>query len=155
MSNTKFDLREDQEDDFKKLNLEIVAATNPPDATVEVLDEMYAGGVTHQITDFVVPGWRGTTSAANQEAMYRGVIAPSCRACHNSLASNITWNTAAQMEVKRFVTQHLVCRTHQMPHAVETHNSFWLSSTPHQPLVVRDFLTALNGGATLGSECTP
>ncbi len=149
------DLLADQQDDFKKLNLEIVAATNPPGATIEVLDHMYAGGTaTNQITDFVVPGWRGTQVAPNQETTYRSVVAPSCRGCHMSQArSDIAFNTAEQMRVKRFLAGGLVFCSHQMPHAVETHNRFWLSSNPHQPLVIADFLAAANNGASISALC--
>jgi hypothetical protein len=149
------DLLADQQDDFKKLNLEIVAATNPPDATIEVLDQMYAGGTaTNQITDFVVPGWRGTQVAPNQETTYRSVVAPSCRGCHMSQArSDIAFNTAEQMKIRRYTAGGLVFCSHQMPHAVETHNRFWLSSNPHQPLVIADFLTAANNGVSISALC--
>lgn len=151
------DLLADQQDDFKNLNLQIVAATNPPAATAEVLTHMYgaSGTSTNQITRFVVPGWLGTT-IPNQETMYRSVIGPSCRGCHISQGpSDIAWNTAGQLSGGRFKAAYLVCVTHKMPHAVETHNRFWLSSNPHQPLVLRDFLIAANGGTPLGGECVP
>ena len=33
-----------------------------------------------------------------------------------------------------------VCDDHTMPHALVTHNRFWLSANPHQPQLMHDFL---------------
>ena len=123
---------------FKSLNQDIVLATNPPDATVEVIDAMYAGGALDQIIGFSVPGW---SSDNEQQEVYAGVVAPSCRSCHISQGpTNIAWDDGADFKsVGAFIASY-VCNLHVMPHALVTHNRFWLSTGPHQPLLLHDFL---------------
>jgi hypothetical protein len=155
-SGTTINLRTDQEADFKALNQQIVLATNPPTPTVDVINRMYAGGSTTQITNFVVTGWQAgqAPNVANQETTYRSVVAPSCRSCHISQGpSTVNWDRASQLSGYGTFIESIVCGQHKMPHAVETHNRFWLSLGPHQPQVLEDFLSS--SGSTLVGACTP
>lgn len=121
-----------QQPAFHQLN-QFVRESNPGLPIEQIVDQMYPSASTVQVEDFVVPGWAG--DAAN-EAMYRDVIARTCRACH----------TARPEEVGRDIRFHLfsetvaataapaidfrVCVTKQMPHALIAFNRFWGSRDP-------------------------
>jgi hypothetical protein len=135
-----------EEANFKSLNQDFVLATNPPSATQEVINAMYAGGSPTQIPNFVVSGW------SSDPQTYTKVVAPSCRSCHISLGrSNIAWNSALQLSNDALSVAYYVCTSHQMPHAKVTHNRFWLSTNPHQPPILSAFLVA--HGASNGTDC--
>jgi hypothetical protein len=76
-----------QEDEFKRLN-QAVLLTIPPSATRIVIDGWYGGAGMPSATfdgSFVPPGWR--ENGAEVENLYREVVAPSCRSCHNQRGS--------------------------------------------------------------------
>jgi hypothetical protein len=171
-----------QQAKMKALNQDIVCATNPPPATVEVIKEMYRaptdpasiaacnGGTSPNQNEFFhVAGWASTARATptdpNEREVYARVVGVSCRMCHISQGpSDIAWDTAAGF------TNYgasiggnpdtsppfpgIVCDAHKMPHSLVTHNRFWLSVGPHQPLLMHDFLNGANlPGTGIGSSC--
>ena len=87
-------------------------ATNSPTPTVDVINRMYAGGSTTQITNFVVTGWQAgqAPNVANQETTYRSVVAPSCRSCHISQGpSTVNWDRASQLSGYGTFIGSIVC----------------------------------------------
>jgi hypothetical protein len=88
--------------------------------------------------------------------MYGTVVTPSCRGCHtNQGPSNVSWATASEFNNFAPLIDSVVCSNHVMPHSLVTHNRFWLSANPQQPLRLHDFL---NGADPLGTgtaaDCT-
>jgi len=147
---------------FKSLNRDIVLATNPPAATQAVIDAMYAPGGTaaSQNTGFFVSGWASTARATptdpNEQEVYAGVVAPSCRSCHISQGpTDIAWDVGATFkDTSGSFIASVVCDQHVMPHALVTHNRFWLSTNPHQPLRLHDFLNNADApGTGTGNKC--
>jgi hypothetical protein len=129
----------------------------PSPELLEVLEGMYGPGCTgNQQVGFAVPGWddpvAGTPNLPNKEEVYAKVVAPSCRACHVSQTpSDITWATASAFEGSGGFISSLICNQHVMPHALVTHNAFWLSTNPHQPLLMHNLL---NGNLPPGQAGT-
>jgi hypothetical protein len=79
-----------------------------------------------------------------EEEFYDNVVAPSCRTCHLSLAprtsvSSRSWERAQDFYNSYFAIETVVCQTHVMPHAIQTHNRFWLSANPQQPRLLHQF----------------
>ena len=64
---------------FRRLNQEIVQATQPVAAINDVIAGMYLADPTEQDPDFVITGWNGNPV---HQTMYRDVVARACRTCH-------------------------------------------------------------------------
>ncbi len=122
---------------FKTLNEEYVLATTPNSAIQDIITEMYAGGPI-QDEDFAVLGWQAQPS---HEAMYKNVVAPTCRMCHASITVDPTlrFNTATQAINRLGQIESRVCAQHVMPHAQVTHELFWTSVGPHMPAQLQAF----------------
>ena len=76
-----------QEDEFRKLN-QAVLLTSPPSATRIAIEGWYGGAGLPSVTfdgGFVPPGWQQDGPAV--EDLYRQVVAPACRSCHNQRGS--------------------------------------------------------------------
>jgi hypothetical protein len=164
------DYKETQQEEFKKLNTEIVKEAGNTPAILEVINKMYdepGFPPADQIEGFVVAGWdnesRPTPTDPNQprepspKEVYITVVAPSCRTCHIAQRSDIAWNMASQWRSGREgQIAYYVCESHVMPHAFVTHNRFWLSDNPHQPEQLHNYP---NGGQCIGigtgSSCAP
>jgi hypothetical protein len=220
------DFKASQQQAFKTLNQQIVAATDLPSQPQEVIARMYTalggapGASTTQIESFVTSGWQGgaprfdpkcepflgdieglrrqiadlqadlaiaptgekgfiakqikqaqadldtaTTALAAcvsanpiptmQEELYDKVVGPSCRSCHLSLAPRVqapsrSWELASDFNNFRFPIETRVCRTHEMPHSVVTHNLFWFSRHPHQPRLLHEYF---NDGLVAPGTC--
>jgi hypothetical protein len=124
--------KDDQQTAFRRLNEEIVLATNPGAAIEEMIDHMYAGLSTTQVEDFVIPGW--DTDDVSRD-FYKNVFAKSCRSCH--IASTVQSDKVSGFPfrfrdksdaVDRLGSiQALVCGAHVMPHSLVTYNRFWSS----------------------------
>lgn len=116
---------------------------------------MYGGSgypLATQVEGFGVSGWNGSSGAVSEQDIYRDIVGPSCRTCHISQGpSNIAWNDADQW-IPGFIGS-IVCRQHVMPHAIVTHNRFWLSLGPHQPLSLNQYLNAQQSGSA--DDCAP
>ncbi|MBK6690192.1 MAG: hypothetical protein IPG45_37350 [Deltaproteobacteria bacterium] len=121
--------KDGQQEEFRQLNL-MVRATNPPAATVELIDGWYGGLVglqtpgTVQDPTFVPAGW------STEPVAYRAAIAPYCRTCHVALATpgkpTIDFNTSAELGGAALAESY-VCSSHIMPHADVTRRLFWAS----------------------------
>ncbi|HEV8658603.1 MAG TPA: hypothetical protein VGS96_08230 [Thermoanaerobaculia bacterium] len=107
----------------------------------DLITGWYAGGTDDQDNSYTPPGWVG----APQQNLYRDLIRHSCRTCHvaqDADTSNfgIGWITYDQLKQRHGLLQYFVlCDGRFMPHAVTTYRNFWLSASPHQPAVLRDF----------------
>ncbi|HEX4954626.1 MAG TPA: carboxypeptidase-like regulatory domain-containing protein [Thermoanaerobaculia bacterium] len=133
-----------QQLEFSELN-EMVVDTEPGEAVVEIIDEMYNGVSVVQEEDFVVTGW--DLNAAHRDA-YLNVMKPACRTCHAArpleddglggerdirFSSIDEWllptHQVAQLASLRVCTQRV------MPHAFATYNRFWGSFDVNQPAI--------------------
>ena len=99
----------------------------------------------NQQIGFFVPGWadpnQSTPNLPSKVEVYGKLVTPSCRSCHVSQApSSITWANATDFQNAQGSIASRVCVQHVMPHALVTHNRFWLSTDPHQPLLLNNFL---------------
>ncbi len=135
---------------IKKLNIDIVKATNPGIAIEAIIDEMYdSGTVDNQIEDFVVDGWNA--NAAQREA-YREVVGKSCRICHasqpvtNIFSQDIRFHEAEDFIELGTLIPIIVCSQRVMPHALRTYNRFWGSIDPHKPAILQAFGDSEAGG---------
>jgi hypothetical protein len=142
---------------LRQLNCDIVRNAAPSPELLEVIEGMYGAACTgNQQVGFAVPGWddpvASTPNLPNKEEVYANVVTPSCRACHVSQTpSDITWATSTAFDQSGGFISSLICNQHVMPHALVTHNIFWLSTNPHQPLLTHNFL---NGAAPPGQAGT-
>lgn len=147
---------------LRQLNCDIVRNSAPSPELLEVIEGMYGAACTgNQQVGFAVPGWAdnvaSTPNLPNKQEVYAKVVTPSCRACHVSQTpSNITWATSTAFDASGGFISNLICNQHVMPHALVTHNIFWLSVNPHQPLLMHNFLNGVappgQGGST-GIDC--
>ncbi|MGA9997517.1 MAG: hypothetical protein WBP93_19030 [Pyrinomonadaceae bacterium] len=140
------------QDTVRELNCDIVRHAPPSAELEEVITSMYASTCVvqgqGQRTGYPVPGWYDYAGTPSKADVYANVVAPSCRSCHLSQSpSNITWADAQTFLGYGGIISSLVCTKHAMPHALVTHNRFWLSTSPHQPLLLNDFFAA-NGIST-------
>lgn len=135
--------RASQENSFKALNEQIVAAAPPVgagDPIGEIVSGLYnGGGPPPQAHNFIVPGWANgqPPAAANQAAFYTGVIANGCRGCHTAQPfAQLQFNTADKFinvanpgfpnnNQMLGTAQMRVCGDYTMPHALRTHDIFW------------------------------
>ncbi len=137
---------------LRELNCDIVKNAAPNADLDQVLKSMYGASCSgNQIIGNPVDGWvdasASTPNLPNKQEVYAKVVTPSCRTCHVSqTTSNITWSTEVQFN--SFGVGGIVCTNHVMPHALVTHNRFWLSTNPHQPLLLHNYL---NGNTAPGS----
>ncbi|MEQ1727364.1 MAG: carboxypeptidase regulatory-like domain-containing protein, partial [Vicinamibacterales bacterium] len=112
----------------------------------DLLDGWYADGASDQ--DAWIPaGWAG----APEDALYRDVVATSCRTCHVAFANDDaefgnTWTTYEQFQrVHDTIKDYVLCGSdapadyRYMPHAAVTYRNFWLSGAPHRPGVLRNY----------------
>lgn len=143
---------------FKTLNEDYVLATAPNSAIQGIIAEMYAGGAI-QDEDFAVPGWQAQPS---HEAMYKNVVAPTCRMCHASITVDPTlrFDQATQAIDRLGQIESRVCAQHVMPHAQVTHELFWTSVGPHMPAQLQAFGDTFGNGVngwqgTLCGDFTP
>lgn len=139
---------------LRKLNCDIVKNAAPSAELDAVIASMYGAGCSgNQIVGNAVPGWQdaaaSTPNLPNKQEVYAKLVTPSCRACHLSQTpSSITWAEAQDFSNFGGTIADLVCNRHVMAHALVTHNRFWLSTGPHQPLLLHNFL---NGNTAPGS----
>lgn len=137
--------RADQERPFKEFNV-AVYDTNPPESIKEVVRGWYGGeGFPNatQFTGFIPSGWQ------DQAALYRDVVAKSCRTCHLArpaaaidFASSDDFRSASfQANLSNFVFGPTPSGF-RMPHAIRTFQRFWNTTSPHQPAVLSAALLA-------------
>lgn len=124
-ANTKGFTLNEQADKFRQLNA-IVAQTNPIDGIKSVIAGWYGTvGVNTQgntlDNTFVPAGW------ADQKDLYRNVVKPYCRSCHNSLAAPLSWPTSADFIGLKAQIQDDVCNRAAMPRSEQTVRHFWQS----------------------------
>jgi len=142
---------------LRQLNCDIVRNAAPSQELLDVIESMYGAACAgNQQLGNPVSGWDdpnpSTPNLPNKEEVYAQIVTPSCRACHVSQApSTITWAEAADFEASGGLAS-LVCNQHVMPHALVTHNRFWLSTGPHQPLLLHNYLNGNDPPLEPGSE---
>jgi hypothetical protein len=142
-----------QEDEFKRLN-QAVLLTSPPSATRIVIDGWYGGAGMPSATfdgSFVPPGWQ--QNGAEVENLYREVVAPSCRSCHNQRGSynaaghpvldgpkeqTLEFNSFADFTRYAKEIESLVYEQGLMPLAKRTFDRFWRQGD--QPRILDDVL---------------
>lgn len=160
------DWKADQQGRFKDLNTKMVWEAGSDTVIKEVIEKMYNGvgfPASTQIENFFVSGWSsaahpgGDVTQPNQQEEYSTVVARSCRTCHLSQGpSPITWHQATQWQGSEGFIGSLVCDNHVMPHSLVTHNRFWLSLNPHQPVRLHDYLNGpASPGTGVGNHCDP
>lgn len=128
---------------FKEQN-NIVRAANGDNISVQVIKDLidgwYAGGTDDQDNTYTPPAFAGTP----EKALYQDVVRHSCRTCHVALETDINWTDYEQLKLRRgfgdFLKDYVLCETRIMPHAVITYRNFFLSSLPHRPAILRDFV---------------
>jgi len=133
-----------QQDDFKKLNEDMVKNT-PPDSTAiaDIVTQMYVGG-PNQDENFFVTGWG---SAAIHQNFYRNTVARTCRTCHAAqIFPELAFDQSTQFVDRLGSVESRVCTEHVMPHAKATHDVFWKSVGPHMPAQLQVY------GDTFGSS---
>jgi hypothetical protein len=129
--------RQDQENDFRKLNAHAYAIAQSQGNTpmVQTIDGWYGGpgrvntpGATFAGT-FVPPGW----GAGAQTDMYREVIAPYCRSCHLANAPDL--NQASTVLPQGGSPTSLpiqdLCNNFNMPLAERPMTLFWNDPNAH------------------------
>lgn len=142
--------RNTQEPQFKKLNIGILANTNPPAAVQELITGWYGGNNLQRATQnsaFVPLGWTG------KEKLYNTAIKTSCRACHIMMSSQkaniIGLNFTSFDKFKNLGgdVKEEVCTARIMPNAELTFENFWYGIGPFQKVKFGDRTTSLaNGG---------
>lgn len=137
---------------FKNLNEQIVNAGNAGVSTTEIITKWYAGG-TAQDEDIVATGWNDQPI---KQAMYRNVVARTCRTCHTAqIFAPLQFKQHTEMESRLGQAESRVCNEHVMPHALATHRIFWNSVGPHMPAQFQvygdTFGTLANGWQ--GNQC--
>jgi K319L-like, PKD domain len=156
---TSFDFPTDP--DFKLANQEAalremnqaVLDSDVPIAIRELIEGWYGGfGLPNptQNREFVVPGWK-----ADPE-LYRSVVAKSCRMCHVARPTGTTdFNSMSDfMLLGPSLFQQIYGPTpagFRMPHAKETFERFWLSTSPNQPALLASAFDATNSFVGLGA----
>ena len=147
--------RAQQEDQFKKLNADLldIFNDNPRGVSVGsgaaiVIRGWYGGGGLPNATfngNFVPPGWI-TTSDGNKSDLYLKVVGPTCRACHlqrgtyhNSghvvfqgglLQQSLEFNSYDDFKGYKKQIEPLVYDMGVMPVAKRTYENFWRSDAP-------------------------
>ncbi len=115
--------RNDQQEEFRKLNA-MIKDSKPGPSSTALIDGWYAatGGVNTlnavQDSDWVPPAWNG------EKVLYSKVVKPFCRTCH--VAIPIPMDTPVQF--KAYNIKNAVCDGKYMPHAEVTRKAFWQSS---------------------------
>jgi hypothetical protein len=119
---------EAQQRDFAALN-QMIAATSPTPAMLEVIDGMFSSSVAHD-PGFVPAGWR---DSPRDTRLYREVIAPYCRSCHNTFDKGqhdpAAFATAADLRAKANGVAYRICTADSrgMPTAEATAAGFFRS----------------------------
>ncbi len=138
--------REDQEDQLKKLNLAVLLTANDdPDYTLpdrspvaQLIEGWYAPALskTTQDNSWTPPGWLEDSDAP---ALYHGVVAKSCRGCHDQREPYRTFFTYDGFWNRKSLIRAKVFEEGAMPLSQRGHRNFWLSS-PWQPRILADWL---------------
>jgi hypothetical protein len=158
------DFKASQQSAFKRLNVQMVLATDPIPPIRRVIERMYGAspGATNfprgrQDERFIVgspaPGWLASN---DDKDMYRTVVGPTCRTCHIAQGSSIAWDQASSFKAYGPLIASYVCSLHVMPHALMTHRRFWLSLSPNRPSRLYTFLNTpprTPPDQPLGDEC--
>jgi hypothetical protein len=140
-----------QEEDFRELNEGIYFNTNATDAQKALIDAWYPGGVTVPLSvqqDNNLPfDWNVGTSATDKD-LYRKVIRPSCRSCHNSRTtdSGLDWGSKVGFDARGPGINGSVCNGGYMPQAFVTWRNFWHSTGPSQPNTLGSYLAGIGVG---------
>jgi hypothetical protein len=137
-----------QESAFRSMNATVLD-TNPTSATKTLVKGWYGGeGMPNASFDgsFVPTGWKNAGADGDKSQLYLGVVAPSCRACHNqrgtynnsghpvfqgeSLEQSLEFATFSAFKGYKDEIESLVYDQGIMPLARRTYERFWRSNQP-------------------------
>jgi hypothetical protein len=155
-----------QQPAFKEMNRGVRDDTNVSTALLELIEGWYGGALLPAATqnaNYVHKGWRLTgtgtpagTSPVDKAQLYRDVVRPSCRSCHNTRDNTVSWDKwdgpalfDGFREDGATIKSYVCGPTRIMPHAKVTYANFWLSTSPHQPA------TLGNGGVDTWAPSYP
>lgn len=133
----------DQESRFRSLNQMLLHTNLTPEARDLVHGWYGSTDPTATTLPAVVQDthWRppgtGATGWDDNPQVYDDVVRPYCRGCHLSFPG-LTWGTSDELENQGYMTQHDVCSSQTMPHALRTWEKMWRSDSPHAPGVLVD-----------------
>ncbi|MEA3412126.1 MAG: carbohydrate-binding protein, partial [Pseudomonadota bacterium] len=144
-----------QESTFKAMNATIFD-TNPTSTTKTLVKGWYGGEGMPDATfngTFVPTGWKNAGADGDKSPLYLGVVAPSCRACHNQrgtynnsghvvfqgelLEQSLEFATFSAFKGYKDEIESLVYDQGIMPLARRTYERFWRSD---QPKILDDHL---------------
>jgi hypothetical protein len=131
---------------FRQQNLIVKGAAAGDTITIQPIKDLISGwypaASIDQDNSFTPGGWTG----APQQDLYHDVVKQSCRTCHVALDADssefgLGWISYEQLQLRYdFLQGFVLCESRVMPHAVTTYRNFWLSTGPHRPAVLRDFV---------------
>ncbi len=120
-------------------------------AIIALIERWYSGPSLPSSTQNDVP----PNSWANNQDLYSSVVARSCRTCHVARPDFLDWDSFTNFDNYKPSTRSRVFGANNltplpvsmleapgtiMPHARRTFERFWLSTSPAQPEILRDYL---------------
>ena len=151
--------RDQQEDNFRKLNEGLYSSSSAPTAAqIALIEAWYDDGVG----SVSVPGTKQNDDADHipqqwaalpaDKSFYNDVVRPSCRGCHTSRASSPANPGPDFGDPTSFVNsspQGAVCNAGYMPQSFVAWRNLWRSSSPRQPTRIEQYLN-LGAGTCVG-----
>lgn len=130
---------DDEKTAFREQN-RIVAGSSSDTISVQpikdLIDGWYPGSAIDQDNTWTPSGWAGSP----EQDLYLDLIRNSCRTCHVALRADVNWTEYDQLAgYSTFIDYYALCEGRVMPHSVITYRNYWLSSSPHQPAVLREY----------------
>ncbi|MBX3232965.1 MAG: hypothetical protein KIT84_11715 [Labilithrix sp.] len=118
---------EDQEDEFRKLNV-LVRNAGPPPGTLQFINGLYGDEAevegTKSNLDWIPSGWASTQEG---KTMYREVYKQFCRTCHTSQVGDYGFLTYEDFKAEGAKSLQGACIGNDMPVAEATMNHLWRS----------------------------
>jgi hypothetical protein len=95
------------------------------------------------------PEWFGGDTGKRD--FYVNAFSLSCRSCHSAIGPSSNSNWASFDDVPASEVEANACFGKDMPNSAITNRNFWLSTSPHQPDVVANYL--IKTGSPPGTTC--
>ena len=146
--------RNQQEENFRKLNEGVYLNTSPTDAQKALIEAWYdpngvsSVGQTQQDSINNIP-FNWSSSSATDSSFYNDVIRPSCRSCHASRGPGLDFGDPLSFQSAG--ATFAVCDGGYMPQAFVTWRNFWHSASPHEATRVEQYFN-LVAGTCLGPQ---